>query len=74
MIAELRYELNQRKQEEDALRSQFQEAKAEVDEIKVVSRRMDVDMSKISRENVDLQMKCSQLLEQVTALMEQIER
>ena len=31
-------------------------------------------MKKVSKENVDLQLKCTQLMEKVTAFMEQLEK
>jgi len=74
LIAELRYELSQSKEEEETLKSRVEKAVAEAEEKKVRSQLMESRLQKMSAENEDLTLKGRQLVEDLAALKEQIER
>ncbi len=74
LIAELRYELGQRKEEEETLRSQASAAIADLEEEKKSVNVTESLMNRMKAENAELVVKCEQLLQQITALCEQIDR
>ena len=73
-IAELRYELNQRKEEENTLRTQLQTSTVEMERMREEGMLMATEKKIAVGENAKLRAKCDWQSEQVTALTEQIGR